>query len=335
MPPIFVWAVVTDQRGVLLVPARNADAWLLPGGALLPDDETVEAAIVREVEARFGVQLSEEPEFLDTQYERLADGATVVHNLFHVPGALLGARLEPADGSDWLAVDELDRAAIPEWLRRALGVLYGGEAAEPAFELGQIQAALGRVVEAAPIILLGGPAGAGKSTVARELCRRFSRAAHVDVDLIRWRMVVSGYVRPEEAYGPEPDEAVRQLELAARNASALARNFATEGFVTVIDDVIETRELLDVYLEQLAGLGPVHFVTVLPNAAVLAARDAGRGGDAFIGSRSEELRRIIAANGETRGLRLDTSAWTVEETVDIILERLDEAGVALDGGWDG
>jgi chloramphenicol 3-O-phosphotransferase len=328
MPPIYVWAVVTDPRGVLLVSAGEDDPSTLPGGPLRPEDETVEAAIVREIESLFGVRLPDEPEFLDTQYERLADGATVVHNLFHVPGESLGPRLDTAGGSEWLALDDLDRPPIATWLRRGLGVLFGGEEEGPAFDLAQLEAALGRVATAEPVILVTGPAGAGKSTVARELCRRFPRAAHIDVDLLRWRMVVSGYVRPEEAYGPQPEEALRQLALAACNASALARNFVLEGFLAVIDDVIETRELLDVYLDQLSDLGAVYVVTLLPDAAVLAARDAGRSGDAVIGSRSEELRRIIAANGETRGIRLDTSAWTVEETTDVILERLEEARVA-------
>jgi chloramphenicol 3-O-phosphotransferase len=183
----------------------------------------------------------------------------------------------------------------------------------------------------APVFNVTGPAGAGKSTVARELCRRFPKAAHIEVDLLRWRMILSGYVRPEEAYGAEPDEALRQLALAARNACSLARNFAAEGFVAVIDDVLERREELDLYLDELAGLDPVYFVTLLPNAETLIARDAGRSPEDFMGSRSEELRRIIEANGETRGLRLDSSAWTVEETVDIILERQEQARVAPGG----
>jgi ADP-ribose pyrophosphatase YjhB (NUDIX family)/chloramphenicol 3-O-phosphotransferase len=328
MPPIFVWAAITDPRGVLLVPTHDADVWVLPGAELRPEDETVEAALVREIEERFGVRPAEEPEFLDTAYERLAGGATVVHNLFHVPGALLGGRIDAVERREWLPLDDLDRMPVPTWLRRGLGILFGGEEAEPAFDFAQIEAALDRVIEAEPVILVTGPAGAGKSSVARELCRRFPRAAHIDVDLIRWRMVVSGYVRPEEAYGPQPEEALRQLALAARNAAALARNFVLEGFLAVIDDVIETRELLDVYLDQLSDLGSVYVITLLPNATVLATRDAGRSGDAVMGSRSEELRRIIAANGETRGIRLDTSGWTVEETVDVILERQVEAQVA-------
>ena len=329
MPAIFVWAVVTDERGVLLVPARAAGGWQLPGGPLRSDDETVEEAMLRELEARFGVRLMEEPVFLDTQYERKPDGETVVHNLFHVSSELLGPSVTTAPGGvEWLDPARTHDSVLPGWLRQSLAGLVGEDTAVPSFDLDQIQAVLGEYRPVQPVVIVTGPAGAGKSTVARELCKRFPRAAHIDVDLLRWRMVVSGYVRPEEAYGPEREEALRQLLLAARNACVLANNFTSEGFLTVIDGVIETRDQLDAYLAYLHGAGPVHVVTLLPNAAALAARDAGRPGDQYMGARSEELRRIIAENGETRGLRLDTSTWTVEETVDIILERLDEARLA-------
>lgn len=326
--PIFVWAVVTEERGVLLIPARDADGWTLPGGPLLPDDDTVETAILRELRTRHGVTLPDEPEFLATRYERRPDGRTVVHNLFHVPTETLNPGVEIfGDKVEWLDPTSVPDLGVPTWLSEGLETLFEDEDALPTFDIERMQAAIVRFQPTAPVVIITGPAGAGKSTVSRELCRRFARAAHIDVDLIRWRMIVSGYVRPEEAYGPEPEEAQRQLLLAARNASALARNFAAEGFLAVIDDVIETREQLDAYLEYLSGSGPISVVTLLPNAGVLAARDAGRPGDQYIGSRSEELRQIIARNGETRGLRLDTSAWSAEQTVDIIMERLEESRV--------
>jgi len=323
MPEITVQALVTGPEGVLLVREPGQAEWRLPGGPL-EVDESVEQAIVREVESRLGLRMDEEPEFLDTLFERRGV-ETVVHNLFLVPHT---PDLRTADGVEhhWIAAHDLDDLPLAGWLRDGLRFAFGGEP-EPGFDLGAMQAAVAPVVSAAPVIIVTGPAGAGKSTVARELCRRFPRAAHIDVDLLRWRMIVSGYVRPEEAYGPEPEEALRQLALAARNASALARNFASEGFLAVIDDVLERREDLDLYLAALHPCPDIRFVTLLPSAEVLAARDTGRSPDDYMGSRSEELRQIIAGNGETRGLRLDSSSWDVEQTVDIILERLDEAHV--------
>jgi chloramphenicol 3-O-phosphotransferase/ADP-ribose pyrophosphatase YjhB (NUDIX family) len=326
--PIYVWAVVTDERGILLLPSSETDGWTLPGGALMDDDDTVEAAIMRELRSRYGIGLPAEPEFLATRYERLPDGGTVVHNLFHIPTETLDTEVDVfGDSAEWTDPADTDRLSLPTWLREGLATLFEDEDALPSFDVTQLQAGLAQFRPAAPVVIVTGPAAAGKSTVARELCRRFDRAAHIDVDMIRWHMIVSGYVRPEEAYGPEPEEAQQQLLLAARNASALARNFADEGFLAVIDDVIETREHLDAYLDYLSGCDPISVVTLLPNADALAARDTGRPKDQYMGSRSEELRRIIAGNGETRGLRLDTSDWTAEETVDIILEQMGAARI--------
>ena len=325
MPEITVQALVIGPDGMLLVRERGAAEWRLPGGSLLDRDATIEEALAREVERWLGMAVDADPDFLDTFYERRDGGQTVVHNVFLVP-AEVGVRTPEGVESRWIGEHDLGAVRVAEWLRRALQAAFGGESGAE-IDFGEIEAVVGRFRPLEPVFIVTGPAGAGKSTVARELCRRFARAAHIDVDLIRWRMVVSGYVRPEEACGPEPDEALQQLALAARNACALARNFGEEGFVAVIDDVLETREQLDLYLEELHGTGPVYVATLLPDAEVLAARDAGRDGGAFMGSRSEELRRIIAGNGETRGLRLDTSAWTPEQVVDIILERLEEARV--------
>ena len=331
MTPIYVWAVVTDERTVLLMPATQADGWSLPGGALLDTDETVEDAMLREIERHFGVRLPQEPEFLDTHYERRQDGTTLVHNLFHVPSADLGSSIaERHTQTEWLHMDRLEGAPLPGWLRRGLAALFDDEAmADPSFDLTEFQAAVQRLAPTAPVFIITGPAGAGKSSVAQELCRRFPRAAHVEADLVR-HMVRSGYASPVPGEA-DPDEAARQEELAQRNAAELARNFAFAGFVAIIDDVVEQPDELDHYLANLAGLD-VAFITLLPDAESVRRRDQTRASERRMGPRAAHLHGIIAANRETRGLRLDTSAWSVEETVDMILERLDEARVGEETG---
>jgi ADP-ribose pyrophosphatase YjhB (NUDIX family)/chloramphenicol 3-O-phosphotransferase len=341
MRTITVSGILTDGARLLLAHAPGSPWWSLPGGLLEDTDETVEDALVRTFATATGAEVTGH-EFLDTVYERRGD-EVLVHNVFLVTALAGGLPDTEGHGAvelHWADLDLLGDLPLPPWLAGALpALLAGGAAPPPAVDL----AALAREVGAGPgaafaqgapatagdVVIITGPAGAGKSTVARALCARFPRAAHIDVDIIRWRMVVSGFVRPEAAYGagPEAEEARRQLALATRNACALARNFAAAGFAVVIDDVLEQPADLDRYLAELHGLD-VACVTLLPDVETLRARDRGRGEDAM-GERSEELRRIIAANGETRGLRLDTSGRTVEETVAVILERWDEARVAV------
>ncbi len=332
MPTITVSALITDGERLLLARRPGETHWALPGGLLLPSDETVEEALARELRERLGVEVGE-PLFLDTLYERRAD-EVAVHNVFAVdaPG-IEQAVNQGGDGLEytWLPLAEIERAPLAPWLAPALPALLRGE---PAPEPDLTGAPFGGVppvepeVEPGMVVIVTGPAGAGKSTVARELCRRFERAAHIAVDALR-HMVVSGYASPLPGR-TDAEEARRQGELARRNAAALARNFACAGFHAVIDDVLERREELDEYLAALAGC-TVACVTLLPTAEALRARDAGRPPAERMGARALALHRAIAANGETRGLRLDTSAWTPEQTVDVILERLPEALVAV--GW--
>jgi ADP-ribose pyrophosphatase YjhB (NUDIX family)/chloramphenicol 3-O-phosphotransferase len=332
MPTITVSALITDGERLLLARRPGEAHWALPGGLLLPSDESVEEALARELRARLGLEVGE-PLFLDTLYER-RESEVVVHNVFAVdaPGveqvvAQAGGGLEYA----WAPLAEIAQLPLTPWLAPALPALLRGEPApEPELTGAPFAVATPVEPEVEPgmVVIVTGPAGAGKSTVARALCRRFERAAHIAVDALR-HMVVSGYASPVPGRA-DVEEARRQAALARRNAAALARNFACAGFHTVIDDVLERREELDEYLAALVGC-TVAFVTLLPTVEALRARDAERPPAERMGERAVELHGVIALNGETRGLRLDTSTWTPEETVDVILARLPEALVTV--GW--
>ncbi len=332
MPTITVSALITDGARLLLARRPGEAHWALPSGLLLPSDETVEEALARELHERLGLAVGE-PLFLDTLYERRAD-EVVVHNVFAVTAPGIEQAVARGGGGleyVWAPLAEIERLPLVPWLAPALPALLRGE---PAPEPDLTGAPFGGVppvepgVEPGMVMIVTGPAGAGKTTVARELCRRFERAAHIAVDALR-HMVVSGYASPLPDRA-DAEEARRQGELARRNAAALARNFACAGFHAVIDDVLERREELDEYLAALAGC-TVAFVTLLPTVEALCARDAGRPPERRMGARAPALHHIIATNGETRGLRLDTTAWTPDETVNVILARLPEALVT--GGW--
>ena len=154
------------------------------------------------------------------------------------------------------------------------------------------------------VIIVTGPAGAGKSSVAQAICERFDRMLHIEVDTLR-HWVVAGYRHPWAGDA----QAAEQRLLATRNASAIARESVAMRYAAIIDDVV-TSEVAEQYREALAGLSvPVHFVTLLPSLEVTAARDGGR--SASLPERVRALHEDFtreATESRLPGFVLDSSA---------------------------
>lgn len=153
------------------------------------------------------------------------------------------------------------------------------------------------------VIIVSGPAGAGKTAVSEALCERYDRMLHVEVDVLR-HWVKAGYRHPWA--GDHQSE--EQLLMAVRNASAIARESTAMRYAVVIDDVVRPPQAAW-YREALADIAvPVHLVTLLPDLETTLARDAARGGSVPERARAlhAELTAAIVA-GSLPGAVLDTS----------------------------
>jgi len=168
------------------------------------------------------------------------------------------------------------------------------------------------------IWLISGIPGAGKTTVAHALAGRMERAAHVEGERL-WQQIVSGRAMPAPLL---EGEAERQYELVIRNQCLLARSYAEAGFTPVLDFVVVTQSHLEAYQNYLVG-GALRFVALAPSLDVVAQRDAIRGGKT--GRAGEFLDEPFRQELGSAGLWLDTSDMGVDETVDAILERREEA----------
>jgi adenylylsulfate kinase-like enzyme len=96
-----------------------------------------------------------------------------------------------------------------------------------------------------PVLLITGPVGVGKSTIALEVSNLLERVgtshAVVDLDALGW------------AYSSPPDDPYN-TRLALRNLAAVWANYAAIGVERlVIAYVVETHAELDAYREAIPG----------------------------------------------------------------------------------
>jgi adenylate kinase family enzyme len=164
------------------------------------------------------------------------------------------------------------------------------------------------------IIVVSGMQGAGKSTVAGALARRFDRGVHISADVLQ-KMIVSGAQWPE---GREmSDAASRQLRLRLRNMCLLGRSFAEADFTAVLDDIIIGERAQ--HLREEMGATPYTFVMLTPSLESVKARETGRGTRLW-----EEWAWMDGEARATPGVDLfvDSGDMSVEETVEFVVNSL-------------
>jgi len=128
------------------------------------------------------------------------------------------------------------------------------------------------------VVLITGPAGAGRSTTALALAKTIKKSALIETDHIR-HMIKNGYIKPQIPEGQE------QLAFGRKNVTILAKNFAEEGYNVVIADAVAGRKYIDIYHKSLKKYRFI-IILLLPNKKVLWKRDSGRSVKARIGKRT-------------------------------------------------
>lgn len=163
------------------------------------------------------------------------------------------------------------------------------------------------------IVVLTGPAAAGKNSAAVEVARLVPALAVVDIDAVRW-MVLKPHVAPWAGR-----EGKRQLELGVRNGCQLARNFVDAGFPVLIVDVL-TDVTASIYREQLPA---ARIVQLLPEWRVVEARFVERAKS--MPSATIEQARIVYDWQIGLGVlddRIDSSNMSVLEIAELLAPML-------------
>jgi predicted kinase len=163
------------------------------------------------------------------------------------------------------------------------------------------------------VVLFGGPAGAGKSTLARAWCATRSQAAHIQLDEIR-NLILSGLADPQE----EGELQEAQYRLSVEATCALARAFATCGCDVAIDDVVEPGAFERYWRPALNDL-PWKLIVILPTLETTIARSRQREKRV----RKEHIRTQHARCAEwNETVRIDTTDLDPDQSLRLVLNRL-------------
>ncbi len=170
-------------------------------------------------------------------------------------------------------------------------------------------------------VLLIGPAGAGKTTVARHWATsRRVPTAHISLDDVR-EWVCSGFADPQTGWN---DSSEAQYRLARRTCGFAARNFLANGISCILDDAV----FPDRPVVGLGGwkrhVGPGLLpVVLLPGLEIVLERNAERSGNRRLSD--EEVASIHGRMAGWYGSGLpiiDNSKYDVETTARVLDEVL-------------
>lgn len=164
------------------------------------------------------------------------------------------------------------------------------------------------------LLLITGPAGAGKTTLARAWCATRRRAASVELDQIR-ELIVAGRADPQMRGTLQG----QQYALSVRCCIALAQTFLDDGYDVVIDDAVLPEPFERYWRARLEGLVWTMAVLV-PSLSEVLARSRAREKRVSERLSAEQHEACLRWPAESQ---IDTTGLSVEESLRLVRELTD------------
>jgi adenylylsulfate kinase-like enzyme len=167
------------------------------------------------------------------------------------------------------------------------------------------------------IVAITGPTGSGKSTVAIKIAKKINKCVNIDADVVK-HFIDNGFIYDQSPQG------IAQWELLGTNIGQLAKNFHDSGYNVVINGYIDepSWEKLKSYVKLDRKF------LILPKVETTIERDQGRSVEAAMGADAVKTHtNYFATNAYYSDyIRIDSSNQSVDQTVDVILNKLKESG---------
>jgi predicted ABC-type ATPase len=174
------------------------------------------------------------------------------------------------------------------------------------------------------VLILTGPPGAGKSTVADVLARSSREpSVHLHTDDFYDRFIKSGFILP---WLPESHA---QNATVTNAIAAAAFAYARGGYFVIVDGIVGAW-FVEPYRAAAAGV-PLHYAVLMPESADLAVRRVKQRGTHGLKAEPavRELYRQFSALGALEKHALHTAAFSVEQTVGSLREQMAAGRIAL------
>jgi DNA polymerase III delta prime subunit len=175
----------------------------------------------------------------------------------------------------------------------------------------------------APVLILTGPPGVGKTTVAALLASRFPRSVHLEADHF-FRCIRAGFVEP---WRPESNEQNRAVMGVVADAAA---GYAAAGYFTLVEGILIPGWFLEPVRDALRGAGYRVDLAILraPLPACLARVRQREGIPSIDPAAIEQVWRGFSACGELEANVLDLGEERPDEVAELLVGRLEDGLLA-------